>query len=155
MLNDEDAIDYVAHKMMRADWEYDRAKRTKPSTWRCLRGRKAIQRYIFNWYKAGRDGPMRRRPLSLDEFGPGDAHCLCRDDGPPREEDREHVTSRLGDLLANLTPCQRDCITLSFIDGRSPPEIARTMGISRQSVQKTIDRALRILREKARDGDGT
>ncbi len=48
--------------------------------------------------------------------------------------------------VAALPVRQRDCVTLRYLEGLSPPEIAATLGLSPNSVKTHLRRALEALR---------
>jgi RNA polymerase sigma factor (sigma-70 family) len=157
MLRSEDAIDYVAHKLMRADWEYDEGRKVKANTWRTYRGRKAIQHYLMRSCKADPDDPkvishnhdrdQDLNPVLLRKGArPAKASPLAKDD-PSNFEDREHEAYVIDKLLSLLTPKQRDCVTLHFLDQLTTQQIASQLGITRQGVEQNINRAMRWLRQ--------
>jgi RNA polymerase sigma factor (sigma-70 family) len=155
-LASDDAIDFVAHKIMKGDWDYD--GRAKLSTYRGYCGRRAVSYYLKLRSRTGR----RATPLSLDGVPGRDAHDLApdRDAGCPldaliaREED-ERRRHRLRDRIDGLSEVQRRCLVMRYVEGKRIREIAETLGVHRQGVYMNIKRAIQKIRDAAaEDVDG-
>lgn len=56
--------------------------------------------------------------------------------------------------VAALPRRQRDCVTLRYLEGLSPPEIAATLGLSPNSVKTHLRRGLEALRHSLADVTG-
>jgi RNA polymerase sigma factor (sigma-70 family) len=146
MLASEDAIDFVAHKIMKGDWCYEDEK-TKLTTYRGYCAQKAIDYYIKISMK-------KKATLSLD--------AVDDDDTPLNEvvddqslnplaqmiEEEEHKNLRHSLLVAieALPSSQRDCVRMHYMEGVADAEIARRLNITRQAVQGKIKRGLEIMR---------
>lgn len=66
----------------------------------------------------------------------------------PDPLDRILLDELVDDLLGTLTDRQREIITSYFFEGLSHTEIAAHLGIKRQSVEATLNRALKKLRKR-------
>jgi RNA polymerase sigma factor (sigma-70 family) len=139
MLRDDDAIDFVAHQIMRADWRYDNTRLVKDTSWRYYAAKKAVQSYAKD---AGR---ARKRTVSLNDF----PH-LCRSPEHVAHEDMEEGHAVLMKLLDMLTPLQRHCVVLHHLEGRTPSEIATETGMTRQGVRKSLNRSMQLLKRYSR-----
>jgi RNA polymerase sigma factor (sigma-70 family) len=141
MLNSEDAIDFVAHRIMLGDWDYD-PTRSAIETRRGYCGKKAIQSYVDKLCEEN----SRRHAEEMDDDN---------DDGrltPPLEKlmgDEERINLRryLEMVLGCLTPTQRACIVMRHVDEMSNADIARLLGITREGVRQALLNGMRRLRK--------
>lgn len=151
MLTSEDAIDFVAHCIMRADWGYDKehSKGANLRTYRGYCGRRAIKTYLGIIAE-------QRKTLSLDYLLLEDKslHDTQSDDGA-NDPQKQHINSEqhlelkiyLGSILEKLTETQRECIIRSHIKNKGHSRIARELGISREAVRKSINVGMKKMRE--------
>jgi RNA polymerase sigma factor (sigma-70 family) len=146
MLASEDAIDYVAHKLMKGDWCYEDDK-TKLTTYRGYCAQKAIDYYIKMSIK-------NKIELSLDAVD-DDKSPLNEvvDDGALspltqmiEDEDRKQLHISLFAAIESLPSTQKDCVRMHFLEGVADADIARQLNISRQAVQGKIKRGLELMR---------
>ena len=100
------------------------------------------------------DTVRRRHTSSLD--------TMVEDDGFEAIDESTTHPGEIGDarkamlLLSQLEPAYRAVVTMRFIDGLSPKEIAQVLGISENLISVRIHRAverLRVLMHKPVEGD--
>ena len=68
------------------------------------------------------------------------------------EEERRRLKLMVEELLAELTPRQREAIYLRYVQGLDYEEIAQSLGMSADSVRKLVYRAMVSLRRRAKLG---
>ncbi len=90
------------------------------------------------------------RVLSLDNFT-GDLYSLRQYNLHGGNEKEIQRMKRFLEkaLHAELTPRQRQCLTLYYFEGLSMTEIGRKLGISTSAVSRHIKRALCCLRARS------
>jgi RNA polymerase sigma-70 factor (ECF subfamily) len=90
---------------------------------------------------------MRGRRQRVEQAAlPRLARPATAEDAPAleREEERRRTIDALGDLPDDM----RAVVTLRYLEGRSAPEIAATLGITPEAVRMRLSRALAKLRER-------
>ncbi len=141
MLASEDAINFVAHWMMRADWGYetDREDGATVETWRIYCGRCAILRYISTLAGQPVHIPIDRNLL---EHNP-----RTKDPQEWRigEEDSEELQDYLGSVLDKLPAMQRECVIRSYIKEQPRSKIASELKMSREAVRKSVNAGMKKL----------
>lgn len=170
MLNSDDAVGFVASKIMRGDWAYEPGRRSKSGrpvtlkTYRGSCGKWAIREYIR--LLQARDRPVAivsddgttietniHHPLSLDA-SEGTEHTGNLGESipdfrvPPVEERIEAEERRrvIRNILASLTSQQRECVILHYIHGMTCRQISERLDISRQAVQTHISKGMKALK---------
>ena len=145
MLASEDAIDFVAHKIMKGDWCYDEG-RTKITTYRGYCAQKAIDYYIKMSLK-------KQVTVSLDAADENDVliNEIADESLNPlaqmiEEEDRKSLRLSLLNAIDLLTPSQQDCVRLHYMEGLTDKEIATRLNITRQAVQHKLKRSLELMK---------
>lgn len=149
MLGSEDAIDYVAHKIMMGDWRYN-VSRSDIKTHRGYCGKRAIQRYIKG---LARKGPFVTNFLDTLEESETNIYELIADPKSPQpidvdviQDERLEMRKRLVKGMERLTDTQYACVKLHFIDGKSMAEVGRELDISREAVRKSINESVERMR---------
>lgn len=150
MLNSEDAIDYIAYKIMRGDWIYDPSLNVKISSYRGMNGRLAITDYM----KA--HARNTKTTQSLD-FNYGDGATLHHTQADPKaiepraiyieREDSDELRAYVELILDTLSETQRSCVVLHYLDGLGQSEVSRILRISREAVRKSLAEAMKKLRK--------
>ena len=144
MLKNEDAISFVAHELMMADWKYDGCGTRKG--WRSKCAKWSICRFL-----AKSKNSKNRKLASLDNaFEDANAAEVVEDsrtyyDSPERNEDREQALQLLDNKF--LTKKQRKYMEMHYIQNMSIAEIAEQTSISRQGVQQVINHGLKNIRK--------
>jgi RNA polymerase sigma factor (sigma-70 family) len=158
MLSSEDAIDFVAHHIMRGDWAFDPSRGNKISTCRGLNGRLAILEYI-------KVVSNQRQAISMEFVVDGNRTLSDVSEDPKavepqtihmqRESDQE-MRDYIRRLLDALTPVQRSCIALHYLDDIGQADVAKMVGISREGVRRAIakgmQKLLALATEESEDG---
>ncbi len=143
MLSSEDAISYVAHHLMKADWTYDASRGTTPRAHRNGRAQKAIKNYLT----AGRSRKNRRHvPLTAVQHG-----VAAKSQDEQSYVEQESSTKKISFLLENsgLTPREKDHVTETYLRGSGFQELATERGCSRQSIEQSVLSALHKMRVTA------
>ena len=83
----------------------------------------------------------------LNRFSGMDADSLVSPDSPSLTLDRSNQTDRIIAALDQLTPDQRDCLLLRFVEGLTMRETAEVMTKTINSIKTLQGRALRRLRK--------
>lgn len=140
LLQSEDAIDLMVRRMMEMESKYDGRRGMKRSVWRVYVARKAILEFV-------RDGSRRRRgapgPL-VDVIDPRAPEPI---DAMVAEEEAEESRNVVSGLMNCLTEKQRVCVSMRYMGGMGPTEIARHAGVSQQTASGLIRRGIRRMRE--------
>lgn len=132
LLSNEDAMSYVAYEIMLADWLYDSTKGRSLEGYRFLRAEWEMRRYCSKKGKMTKHEPLYENvPVKQKE-----------DNG-----DVEHCQYLLKHSV--LTEKERESIELKFFHNMTFMEIASQLNVSFQAVQKTVERALKKLRNTA------
>jgi RNA polymerase sigma factor (sigma-70 family) len=147
MLASEDAIDFVAHHIMRGDWAFEPSRGNKISTCRGSNGRLAILEYI----KAVAN---QRQENSLEYVVDGNRTLSDVTEDPKmvepqaihiqRENDQE-TRDYIRGLLNALTPVQRSCIALHYLDDVGQSDIAKMLSMTREGVRQAIAKGMQRL----------
>lgn len=149
MLASEDAISFVASRIMRGDWNYNKDKGMKLTTYRGMCGRYAITEYL------DRLGHQKKMVSIDQEHGDGlaikdilfdeDSIADEREEGPGEAKKRRYISN----LLNLLTPMERECVEMRFWWGLDAKQTAKALGVHRQAVQYALTRAMDTLRRSA------
>lgn len=143
LLRSEDAVAYVAHNIMMADWGYQPDK-SSIKTYRGARGKYAIkdyldgltkQYYYENLYDADTD--------LVDITCPPPSHGL---EMTERYQDIRHT---LSDLLKKLPAMKRICVIMYFIQQKSTQDIGRIFGVSQEWARENIRQGIEEMRVNA------
>jgi RNA polymerase sigma factor (sigma-70 family) len=147
MLASEDAIDFVAHHIMRGDWSFEPSRGNKISTLRGYNGRVAILEYI----KAVSN---QRQEVSIDYKVDGNRTLGDVSEDPKaiepqnihmeRERDQE-TRDYIRGLLNALSPVQRACVALHYLDDVGQSDIAKMMNMTREGVRQAIAKGMQKL----------
>lgn len=174
LLNNEDAIGYVAFKIMRGDWDYKPNYKTKSgksvalNTYRGCCAKWAIAEYIRSWQTMEHpitietdDGTVIEtnvhHPLPLDMSRNANHHSTLGDSvedgvGAPLDdmiddEERNEKRRAVRNILGGLSKPQRECIILYYVHGLTSQEIATRLNVSRQAVQQNISRGMKAMKK--------
>ena len=124
-----------------------------------------LSRAVINSVKRGRARENRITPWSgwmhatptveAERFqGPGDAYPGHWAESPPGwppdpdEATRSSTRAQLREALQELPDRWRTVVTLRDVQGRSPVEVSRDLGISREDQRALLHRARAFLRER-------
>jgi len=112
----------------------------------------AVEAYVFQTarrlvYNRTRDERVRRENEALVQEGDMDARPPAPDD----EVDTDLLRSLLERWIDDLPERQREALTLRRMEGMSHDTIADVMGISKNTVNTHIMRAMDTLRDRLRD----
>lgn len=156
MLNSDDAVDFVAHRIMVGDWGYN-SKKSNIKTYRGYCGKRAIQVYLSilseqqNVVTNYLDSHSERRTDSDKSV-----YDVISDDNAPHPSERmetiercEEVRRDLLILMGDLNDTQRACITMHHIDENSMADIGRELGITREGVRRSIEEGMKAMRKIA------
>ena len=83
----------------------------------------------------------------LNRLSGMDADSLVSTDSPSAALDRSNQTDRINAALDQLTPDQRDCVLLRFVEGLTMRETAEVMSKTINSIKTLQGRAMRRLRK--------
>jgi RNA polymerase sigma factor (sigma-70 family) len=142
MLASDDAIGYVAEKIMRGDWKFDPFYKikTKISTHRGFMAQCAINQYMK---KIARDGKNQMEMLDDLVIVPTD-HPI---ESLIADEEKEYLLCLVKDLINRLTKAQKKCLRMYFMEDIKTRDIARLLDITPQAVQSNIRRGIRRIRK--------
>lgn len=155
MLNSEDAIDYVAHKIMMGDWGYDKDK-SGLKTFRGYCGKRAIQDYLGTL--AGQHSFITNCLDSTSYTKEWDGYSFIQDKkviAPDEafltEEQREENRNRLKTIMSKLNATQQSCLAMYYMGDMNMTDIAHELDMTREGVRKSIDEALKYIKEIGHD----
>ncbi len=147
MLSSEDAIDYVAHQIMRGDWGWNVEKKADIKTFRGVNGRKAITAYIRAVMKQNHQKSLDF--LACDENSihdvTTDPKAIEPQEAHIRQEECDERRAYLQVLLESLSEVQRLCIIMHYLDDVSQADIADRLKMSREGVRKSIAEGMKKL----------
>lgn len=89
------------------------------------------------------------RNLCYDHLRKAKREQTCVQPLPDSDSSYEYI-----DLIASLSPKEREIVTLKIVGGLSHQEIGAVLGITAKAAQKRYERAIATLREKE-DQNGT
>lgn len=135
----------------------DLTQETFIKAWDYIRSGKEIENWKSFLYRVMNnliiDEYRRRKSVSLDalmEENSLHANALVST-GSRREREEEFdgelLTGRVRTLMQTMLPRERTLLTLRYVEGRSPKEIAASLGISENAVSVRIHRAVERLRK--------
>ncbi len=101
----------------------------------------------MDWNKKER----RRRHLPLPQGPDGGDLLPATGDGPRTRASQHELGAKIDEAIAALPPKYLEIITLREIEGLSYDEIARTLDISKGTVESRLFRARERLRDKLRN----
>lgn len=147
LLASDDAISYVAHRIMVGDWGYVPA-RSDIKTCRGYCGIMAIQDYLGMIAK-------QHNPISLDDgdFFPDairDTKTPLPEQGIADEDDQREAREVVNRLMDCLSPVQKSCITMRFFRNMSMQAIGNELDMTREGVRHSINEAMNKMREAKR-----
>lgn len=157
MLASEDAIDFVAHHIMRGDWGFEPEKGNKIETFRSISGRGAILEYIKIVMNQRQNMSLDYAESSEHDHSVGEISVDPKAPEPStiqmqREADQE-TRDYIRGLLNVLTPVQRACVTLHYLDDVSQADIAKIMNMHREGVRKSINEGMKKLNSVAMESN--
>jgi RNA polymerase sigma factor (sigma-70 family) len=143
--NDDDAISYVASAMIKADNTWDGHSSSR-DTWR------------FNqaWYAISHLKAKHRRQKKVISLSTvirhNDGKNVCL--GDIIEDKKEHKHFDLSPIISiaqeTLTPRQFDCVKRYYLEEMTMEDIGKELGITKQAVSLSIEKAINRLREMIR-----
>lgn len=105
-----------------------------------------------------RAGRAQRRGESLDRPRPDgssrEVQSSTRGSDPAAAVDRRDLAARLEAAIGELPAKHRAAVSMRFIDGLAPKEIAATLGVPEATVRTHLARGLRELRQLLEDLGG-
>lgn len=152
MLASEDAIDFVAHRLMLGDWGY-RPDKAALNTYRGYCGRCAIQRYLKNMARQRfvtvpeDDGSVTKVTVINDSIDKHDPKAETPVDTVIKTETSEKVITRLKNRLHPLTHKQQLCVLKRVVDGMTMADIGRELGMTTEGVRQSILNGVKKLNE--------
>lgn len=159
LLNSEDYISEVAHKMMWADWNYNKEKGKTPYSHRNYRGKLAVMDCININIKNNVKAKPQSIDFTIDEEGTTPLSSIMEDYlavNPEQEaqesENKELTKKHINFLLKNgrLTPTEKKCLELYFIkELNNYDEVAANFDppTTRQAIQQNLSRGLFKLKQ--------
>lgn len=140
MLNNEDAISFVADHLIKAAlrWKEDAGRTLYSYLNQCAIW--SIQRWILNKKVANKNNI-----LSLDN--------IINDEGDNMYNlvaNKNHIESNIDEIInkSYLNETQKECLRLRFVDGCTLKEISEKLDKSKQRIDQIINRAISKLREE-------
>lgn len=153
MLNSEDAIDFVSHHLMVADWGFKPGK-SDLKTWRGYCGQRAIQSYVSalsrqNTFRDEDGDDHVILTTSFDEDDKQDPNSESPDTSMSKNEERQGVFRYVDRLMEGISKTQKDCIIMYYLYEFNMAEIGRRVGLTREGVRRSIENGMAKLRELA------
>jgi RNA polymerase sigma factor (sigma-70 family) len=149
MLASEDAIDFVAHFIMRGDWGYEQERDVKIETWRGIHGKQGVLLYIKAVSRHRRDQALELvtgdDQGNQDEEVSTDPKAIEAQTAHINREIEQETRDLITGLLNALAPVQRACISLHYLDGVSHANVAKQLNITREGVRKSIKEGIKKL----------
>lgn len=153
MLRNEDAISFVAEHLMygSAGWKPEKGRTLRSYLNQCAIW--SIKRWFFFSKRAKKHSALSlsskmdesddRRSLSLHETI-ADDKAVSPELSLFNQEEAETIHNILN--TAALTPQQQKCIELVYIENHSGADAAKKLGVSRQAVDQSLRKAVKIIR---------
>ncbi len=153
LMQDEDAISFIAESMMIADWAW------KPGGMSRRNYRLACARWALKVFLKTTKRELVKGVLSLNfEIGDDGStnDSLMVDENAPAPDDAARAAERkrkVEFLLHNsgLTSIQADYVRHHYLEGLTLSEIARKMGVSKQDVRNHVQSAIFKLQRTVED----
>lgn len=142
--NDEDAISYVAHRMMLADQTWDGHSSSK-NTWRFNQARYAIMKLKTKHKK-------QRKLFSLNKtIGKSGSKDIYLSDIIP-DKTKENTIEMFKQVMTYaqnlLSPRQYDCLRLHYQENLTMEKIGKMLGITKQAVSLSIIKGIQIIKNE-------
>lgn len=131
MLSNEDAVDFVAHRIMMGDWIYDE-KISKINTFRGGSGKKAIFAYLKKIRTQRNSNYIASDGIAHDVKYVHPHERLIRNE---EHEEKSILVEKLMDCLNDL---QKKCIGMHYMEGIEKREVAKRLNLSKFWVHKNI-----------------
>lgn len=139
MVNDEDAMSFMAESLMRATvrWEQHRMGGRTLRSYLNQCAKWAIDRWVLNKKQAGRNNTMSL-DLEIDEDG-NSMHNFVAD---------TNVDGNIEDMINKpyLNDTQKECLRLKFVNGLTYRNIGEVLNKTHQRVEQIVKVALKKLR---------
>lgn len=155
MLQSDDALSYVAHDIMMADWKFDSqgGKRTRMG-YRSQCAKWSIIRFINNM----NNSKNKVLPSINQSFGDSDRQFTdfiedYREPGTQVIDEAEEIDN-IRALLYNgcLTESEAKCLDLYYLHDLTLQEIGTKLGVSKQRIQQVVKKGLQTLKENLTNG---
>ena len=147
MLQNEDAISFVAEHLMYAGYRWNESGGRTVNSYLNQCAIWSIKRWIVLTKKASEKACMSLHLDSAHGSKPqmlyskiADVTTIPPDEILMNQETTEGLTHVIDD--AGLTERQRHCLEVVYVQGQKPSEVARDLGISRQAVDQCLTKGI-------------
>jgi RNA polymerase sigma factor (sigma-70 family) len=151
LLNDDDAISYVAYANMLADWRFDESRNLARNTYRGWYANGFIKTYIRKNCKVPKVDSLDEM---IQEGDNGKGFNLLELLGKQEKNNNQRWTAEdIQSCMDNLQPRSREILYMYAYDGMNLAEIGRKLNITRERVRQIVNNSLEKMKKELIDAE--